>query len=434
MKFTNDIKRLFKNAAVRTRSAPDEAVFENIRTAYKRSIESRSAQPEPVVWRFIMKSPKTKPAIAVIILVLIGTVIMSLWQDAGSGVVLADVLTKIEQITAYTYEISITKTRPGQSLMSTESTGTALVSRDHGMKMTTETIDPNGESTRRESYVLLQKRTVVLIEPHKKSYQRYTLNDTMLESFREQSSDPRSMIKKMLICEYGSLGKSVIDGISVEGFQTTDPAYSRNSAFGQADVKVWVDVETRLPVKSETFVTEEIDGEVRTHCVLDNFQWNVPVDADEFVPDIPDDYTTRMGDITVPAFTEETAIKGFTVFVDLAGEYPDNLGGKTFFKELEALLGPTKDRKPNEKYKKVSDVTTPIGGLVAFYQTLVQGKKDPAYYGEFVTPKDTDLVLMRWKVSDNEYRVIFGDRHAETVTTEVLKELEKKLPNTQSSA
>ena len=429
MKSADNIKRLFKSAVVRTRSAPDEAVFDNIRTAYKRSIEDRSAQPKPMFGRFIMKSPKTKPAIAAIIVVLIGVVIISLWPDAGSGVVLADVLAKIEQITAYTYEISITRTRPSQSPTSTESTGTALTSRDHGMKMTTETIDPNNERTSREIYVLLQKRTLVMIEPHKKSYERYKLNDTMLESFREQANDPRSMIKKMLNCEYSSLGESVIDGISVEGFQTTDPAYSQNSAFGQADVKVWVDVETRLPVRSETFVTEEIDGEVRTHRVLDNFQWNVPVDAAEFEPNIPDDYTTRSGDITVPAFNEETAIKGFAVLADLAGDYPDNLGGPTFFKELEALFAPMRDRGRSEKYTKLADISMPIGGLLSFYQTLVQGRKDPAYYGEFVTPKDADLVLLRWKVSDNEYRVIFGDRHAETVTAEALKELEKQLPN-----
>jgi outer membrane lipoprotein-sorting protein len=429
MKSADNIKRFFKNAVVRTRSAPDEAVFENIRTAYKKSIEDRSAQPKPIVGRFIMKSPKTKPAIAALVVVLAGAVIMSLWQDTGSGVALADVLTKIEQITAYTYEISITKTRPSQSSTTTKSTGTALISRDHGMKMTTETIDPNNGTTRRESYVLLQKKTVVTIEPHKKSYQRYTLNDTMLESFREQSSDPRSMIKKILICEYSSLGQSVIDGISVEGFQTTDPAYSRASAFGQTDVKVWVDVKTRLPVRSETLGINEIDGEVHTHRVLDNFQWNVPVDAAKFEPNIPDDYTTRSGDITVPAFNEETAIKGFTVLADLAREYPDNLGGKTFFKELEALFAPMRDRKRSEKYTKLADITMPIAGLLSFYQTLVQGKKDPAYYGEFVTPKDADLVLMRWKVSDSEYRVIFGDRHAETVTAEALKELEKKLPN-----
>ncbi|MHC4366833.1 MAG: hypothetical protein ACYSW8_04360, partial [Planctomycetota bacterium] len=68
-----------------------------------------------------MKSPKTKPAAAAIIVVLIGAVIISLWPDGGSGVALADVLAKIEQITAYTYETSTTKTRPSQSATSTKS-------------------------------------------------------------------------------------------------------------------------------------------------------------------------------------------------------------------------------------------------------------------------------------------------------------------------
>jgi len=55
-------------------------------------------------------------------------------------------------------------------------------------------------------------------------------------------------------------------------------------------------------------------------------------------------------------------------------------------------------------------------------------KKDRAYYGKTVTPKDADKVLVRWKVSDKEYRVIFGDLHAQTVTAEKLAELEKVLP------
>ncbi|MCP4613619.1 MAG: DUF2092 domain-containing protein [Planctomycetes bacterium] len=376
-----------------------------------------------------MKNLKTKPAIAATILVLIGAVILSLWQDAGSGVALADVLTKIEQNTSYMYKMNITKTRLSQSSTSTKSKGTVWISNDHGMRATTETVDPNNEITRQETYVLLQKKTVVLVEPQKKSYKRYKLNDTMIEGFKEKYSDPRSMIKEMLNCEYTSLGQSVIDEVNVEGFQTTDPAYSMASAFGQTDVKVWVDVETRLPVRSEIFIVEEVDGEVRTHRVLDSFQWDVAVDAARFEPNIPDDYTTRSGDITIPPFNEETAIKGFTVLADLAGEYPDSLGGKTFFKELEALLAPMRDRGRSEKYTKLADITMPIGGLLSFHQILVQDKKDPAYYGEFVTPKDADLVLMRWKVSDNEYRVIFGNLHAETLTVEVLKELEKELPN-----
>ena len=427
MKSAENIKQLFKNAVVTTNSAPDEAVFKYIQEAYTRSIENRSAQPKSIIWRFIMKSPKTKLAVAAII-VLTAAVMISLWRGTGSDVALADVLTRIEQTTAYMYKMSITTTRPSRSSTGKESVGTALISQDHGMKMTVETIDPNnGERKRQEMYILPRQEIMLTIKPQKKSYERIKLNDTLIESFQKQCSDPRSMIKKMLSCEYTGLGQSVIDGIKVEGFQTTDPAYA-GSAFGKVDVKVWVDVKTWLPVRSEMFITEEIEDTVLIHRVLDDFQWNVSVDAAEFEPEIPDDYTTRMGDLTVPAFTEETAVKGFRLFADLAGEYPDNLGGRTFFKELAELLGPTKDLPPNEKYKKLSDVTMPIAGLVSFYQKLVQDKKDPAYFGRLVTPEDADLVLMRWKLSDNECRVIFGDLHAETVTAERLTELERTLP------
>jgi hypothetical protein len=70
----------------------------------------------------------------------------------------------------------------------------------------------------------------------------------------------------------------------------------------------------------------------------------------------------------------------------------------------------------------------PIRGLRRFYGLLQWDNKDPAYYGKTVTPKDADKVLMRWKVSDSEYRVIYGDLHAETVTPEKLAELEAALP------
>jgi hypothetical protein len=57
-----------------------------------------------------------------------------------------------------------------------------------------------------------------------------------------------------------------------------------------------------------------------------------------------------------------------------------------------------------------------------------QDKKDLAYYGNIVKPGETDKVLMRWKISDNEYRIIYCDLHAETVTKERLAELEAALP------
>ena len=62
-----------------------------------------------------------------------------------------------------------------------------------------------------------------------------------------------------------------------------------------------------------------------------------------------------------------------------------------------------------------------------FYRLLVQNKKEPAYYGELVWPKDADKVLMRWKTGDNEYRVIYGNLTAETVSVEKLAELESQI-------
>ena len=69
-----------------------------------------------------------------------------------------------------------------------------------------------------------------------------------------------------------------------------------------------------------------------------------------------------------------------------------------------------------------------ITSLPMFHVILAGQQKDPVYHGDVVTPDDADLPLMRWKVSHDEYRVIFGDLHAETVTAEALEELEAALP------
>jgi hypothetical protein len=51
---------------------------------------------------------------------------------------------------------------------------------------------------------------------------------------------------------------------------------------------------------------------------------------------------------------------------------------------------------------------------------------DYAYYGKTVGPNDKDKVLLRWKLDDGKYQVIFGDLRSETVTAERLRGLEGK--------
>jgi cAMP phosphodiesterase len=75
--------------------------------------------------------------------------------------------------------------------------------------------------------------------------------------------------------------------------------------------------------------------------------------------------------------------------------------------------------------KETMEIMRPVQSLAMFYMTLVQSGKEPVYYGQSVGPDDTDAVLLWWKVSDDQYRVIFGDLTAENITAEELAELEK---------
>ena len=54
----------------------------------------------------------------------------------------------------------------------------------------------------------------------------------------------------------------------------------------------------------------------------------------------------------------------------------------------------------------------PIAG---FYQKLVDEQREPEYFGATVEPGDSAAALLRWRLDDGRYRVIYGDLRAETV-------------------
>jgi hypothetical protein len=74
--------------------------------------------------------------------------------------------------------------------------------------------------------------------------------------------------------------------------------------------------------------------------------------------------------------------------------------------------------------KKTMDIMLPIQSLGLFYMTLVQEKKDPAYYGKTVTPGDAQSVLLRWKTSDTTYKVVMGDLSTTEMSADQLKQIE----------
>ncbi len=437
MRSADDIRQLFKKAELRIRPDADERMFEDVLQARRHFLEDQPATPDST-WRKIMRSPLTKLAAAAVVVIacVIG---LSLWKTTGSGIALADVLAQIDKVAAYRYQCSskMAGMDPNQPY-SSETRVTKLISQEYGAKTEFERPDPNGRwSTSQEGYIFPKEKTMIMIWPAQKKYRRIELDDRYAEFLWQVNSDPSFWAKRVLGCKHESLGRSIVDGIEVEGFRTTDP----NILPGVRDVdnKMWVDAKTRLPVRYD-FRCAHVDkmGNKKEieQIVYHNFQWDVPVDASEFKPVIPDGYTGTV--IKYPAhITEETAIQGLKLLVELLGKYPETpnfdetvlrLAEKSETPAALRLKEEIKGLTEDEIVNKLADFLMPIRGVARFYLPLVQDKKDPAYYGKTVTPKDADKVLMRWKVSENEYRVIFGDLHAETVSPEKLAELEKALP------
>ena len=441
MRPAENINELIKKLQLKASADLDRRVHEDISRALAESRKTESAPPKPNMWRTIMKSSITKIAAAAVIIIacVIG---LSLWRTTSSGVALADVLTRIEQVKGYTYQISSTMTRQKTT---SRWTSNILISNEYGIKMAVISVDPNSIQNKPhshtvgdETYLLPRLSSLIFVNHKEKTYDRYIYDGVELEDYKQEYNEPHTIIKQILNCKHTSLGQSILDGITTEGFQTTDIAY-QGGFFGQAElegehekvnVKLWVDVNTFLPVRLE----EDIVTEKGTHIheVSYDFRWNVIINPDDFEPNIPEEYRSLSGDIVIKPFDEENTLQSFRLWTDTFGKYPENLTPEKFGQEYMTNLGldPNsmkdmyQDMSDEERTKKTSEMMQTIAPVL-LYNSLIEENKEPVYYGKTVELGDADKVLMRWKLEEGLYRVIFGDLSVKTVTSEELAELEK---------
>ena len=101
-------------------------------------------------------------------------------------------------------------------------------------------------------------------------------------------TDPRVWLEMILSGDYIELGRATLNGIVVEGISAKRP-----DMVGEKGImRLWVDVQTNLPVQVEVEMIGMAGGQMRQHrYIMDNFEWNAEIDADVFVPYIPDDFT-----------------------------------------------------------------------------------------------------------------------------------------------
>jgi hypothetical protein len=420
---------------------------DDISAGQAESQAKQSAITQPNVWRTIMKNRITKLAAAAVILVAVLAGLPLL--DSKQGVVLADVLAKIEQVRAFMYKMNMRMAiSMGENMptMDMDMEMTMIISSDFGMKTETIAVDSNtGQKSTSTAYIIPDEGIAVTLMPDKKKYMQMEFDDDWLAKMKQENNDPREMIKRMMGSEYTELGRSTIDGVEVDGFQTTDPTVI-GGVGENVTLTLWVDAESWLPVRSE--IEFKTGDQMQVHGVVSEFNWDLTVTADDFRPVIPDDFEPMATGMQMPKISEEGLIEGLRLFAELAGSYPKKISMMELAQETMAfmtnrdVIEKIKEKIPqfreldedeldeldtDEVMMKTMEVTKPLQSPGFFYMMLVQEQKEPVYYGETVGPEDTDAVLLRWKVSDNEYRVIFGDLSVGNATAEELVNLEKPL-------
>lgn len=385
------------------------------------------------------------------------------------GVVWADVLSQVQQVQNIMYRVSMTmggsylEDMPKAAAAQVkEMEMTVIMSDEHGMKMETFM----GDKVTQLMYMLPSEKVMISVIPGAKKYMRMELDDEMVDKMQKESRDPRYMASQFMESEYIELGRDVIDGIEVEGISVTDPAVF-GGMFEKVHLEFWADVATGWPVQMKMDVTMAVgEKTMEMQMVMHDYQIGIEIDPAEFVPEIGDDYTA-LPSMQMPKMDGSSAIEGLKKFAEMAGRYPKKLNLMSLMSDMgevkkeereqerqapkqaqenmpeeviftadiaarEAEQDKVRDETMNEIMNETMNETMddmvkemmPIISVGQFYMRLVQEKRDPMYYGENVTPGDSDLILLRWRLDDGKYRVIFGDLDQRDVSAEQLAEWE----------
>jgi hypothetical protein len=265
-------------------------------------------------------------------------------------------------------------------------------------KITTRIYSPKGENVS------------IMVIPGAKRYTRMSFTEEQRKQMHEREKDPREFVKLFLSVNNMKLGRKTIDGIEVEGLEVDSPKVG-GGMFESAIGRLWVDVKTDLPVRMEVEGVSG-NGRIQTKMVMDKFKWEERLDAGEIDPNIPADYIL-LSETKTPDVNENEMIKGLRFFTELTGgRYPSNMASMTVDQELREAWQKRYNTPPtNEELQKFHSVNV----ACQFYADLVQEDRGVEYNGNGVTANDIDAELMRWKISENEYRVIYGDLRFETV-------------------
>ncbi|MEA3224455.1 MAG: hypothetical protein U9Q07_00775 [Planctomycetota bacterium] len=388
---------------------------------HKLLLNFNAAQPRHnATWRIIMNNKMTKLAAAAMI--VIGVFVgFAVFQETGS-VSWAQVREQVAAVKAVLYKATVNTTEKGQpAQLRIEAT----LADEHGTRMDAYM----GDQLLGTSFTLADTKTHIYIMPEQKKYIEVALTEEILIA----NGDPKLIVETFLEGDYEKLDRREINGVTVEGIQSHDvsptdgvpgPAGLMEALEGRSGKVIsslWVDVATGWPVEITFDITDENSGE-QVNIVVSDFQWEAQIDPTTFASVIPEGYEL-MYKVNAENLEEgNQLVEGLKYFAQINdGKYPAKLSARDVLGEIGNIYR-AKSGDPSFQIDDSQVSTLKYGAQ--YFGTLQTEGKDPVYNGQTVTAADSDKVLVRWKLDDDRYRVIFGDLRIEDVSPARLAELE----------
>ena len=252
--------------------------------AHESSKKKTSVARLTIQRRHSMRKPMIKVAAAgVIIAMVVLGVFEIIDTDNKSGVVLADVVRKVETSRGVIYRETHANNNPKSISDHTIIHLSPTKYRSEGYQSGELWITMYEDRDERKRVVLLHKQ-----KGYVKEEMRLTEDDQQILT---DMMNPTKWVENFQSCDYSKLGQKTVEGVLCEGFETTDPAFIGVDVPPELKIdslvaNLWVSVETGYPVLLE----DEFEGKFSGKTSFDQFQWDVELEASVFEPNIPPDY------------------------------------------------------------------------------------------------------------------------------------------------
>jgi len=301
MKSFRKIEKIVGGARARAGRVTDERILNDAGAALTNSSNNRpqALRPGPTIWRFIMESKITRYSAAAVVALAMALVLLDPFGTSDSGhIVWAKVVQNMDKVQMFVHKEQRFYYELGEDEPFLKTNVIKHACPKYGI--VEEQYTTEGDLMHRV-YLLGEARQIVGVLPNAKKYFKMPMTDTMAQLIDRLT--PRGLVDYFMAIEHKELGKSMIDGRQVEGFEATDTglwpihdAFSFLFPVKQITWRFWIDVESSLPTRAEYEIITDRGlftemKKLKIVCKAYTFEYHKELQEELFDPNIPDDYT-----------------------------------------------------------------------------------------------------------------------------------------------